>query len=108
MLMLKEMKIKEIVSYMRKRSDELTGVSMTIPMSKPVFDYIINLLDSYCLKESLPEKSGNYLCLCDNGMFAVLHYSEKHKKFNCHDESYSTLFAIKVVAWCELPEVPGK
>lgn len=97
--------INDIVKYMRRRSEDLTGVSMVIPISKPLWDHIMKMLESYCLKTDLPGESGEYLCLCDNGRFSVLPYSNKYKKFNCHDDDERTPFVINVVAWCELPEV---
>ena len=95
--------INEVVRYMKKRSMMNYDINMTI--SHELWDHIINILDSYCLKDGVPEKSGKYLCWCKNEYFTVLHYSDKHKKFNCHDEDKETPFVIEVVAWCELPEV---
>lgn len=98
--------INNIVKYMRKRSEELKGVSMMIPVSKPLWDHIADLLDSYGWKTGSPEKTGRYLCLSDTGWISVLSYSKKHDAFNCHDNHSNDYFKIDVIAWCELPEVP--
>ena len=98
--------INEVIRYMKKRSMMNYDINMTI--SHELWDHIINILDSYCLKECLPKKSGEYLCLNDAGRFQVLHYSKRHGAFNCRDESNETPFKIDVVAWCELPEVLEK
>ena len=42
--------INNIVKYMRRRSEELKGVSMMIPVSKPLWDHIADVLESYCLE----------------------------------------------------------
>lgn len=98
--------IKNIVKYMRKRSEELKGVSMVIPVSKPLWDHIADVLDSYGWKKGSPEKSGQYLCLTENKIVDVIHYSKKHNVFNAFDEDHDVLYAINVIAWCELPELP--
>ena len=98
--------INNIVSYMRRRSEELKGVSMVIPVSKPLWDCIADVLDSYSWKTDPPEKSGRYLCLNEYGAFSVYEYSKRHDAFNAHDECDEVLWEIKVIAWCELPELP--
>ena len=99
--------INNIVSYMKRRSDNLKGVSMVIPVSKPLWDCIADVLDSYSWKTGSPEKSGEYLCFTKNNYFTVLPYSEKHKLFNVRDEfEVKDLYQIDVIAWCELPELP--
>lgn len=99
--------INDIVKYMRRRSEELAGLTMVLPISKPLWDHIVKILESYCLKSGVPEKSGEYLCMNEYGGFQVLVYSDRHKGFNCHDEYDETPFKLDVVAWCELPEIPG-
>lgn len=100
--------INDIVRYMRRRSEELTGLTMVLPISKPLWDHIVKMLESHCLKTGLPIKSGDYLCLGKHGNFNVLHYSERHKAFNCRDEFDVTPYKLEVIAWCELPEIPGE
>ena len=76
----------------------------------PLWNLIADVIERYALKpveDGLPEKSGEYLCVNEYGGFQVLVYSEKHKGFNCHDEHDDAPFKIDVVAWCELPEIPG-
>ena len=98
--------INNIVKYMRRRSEELKGVSMMIPVSKPLWDHIADALDSYGWKTGSPEKSGQYLCLTKKGFFRVLPYSKRHNAFNTDDYFDHDLFKVEVIAWCELPEVP--
>lgn len=98
--------INNIVSYMKRRSDNLKGVSMVIPVSKPLWDCIADVLDSYSWKTGSPEKSGEYLCLTKYNNFRVLPYSKKHGAFNCHDDHDDDCFKINVIAWCELPKLP--
>lgn len=98
--------INNIVSYMKRRSDNLKGVSMVIPVSKPLWDCIADVLDSYSWKTDPPEKSGQYLCLCDNGWTTVLSYSKRHDAFNAHDECGTKSNELDVIAWCELPKLP--
>ena len=97
--------INDVVRYIRGCLDGWNEhkVIITIPMWR----HIVGILEKYCLRTGLPEKSGEYLCMNEYGGFQVLVYSEKHKAFNCHDEYDETPFKIDVVAWCELPEVPG-
>ena len=96
--------INNIVSYMRKTLATFKDLNLT--MSRELWYHIANILDSYCLKDGLPKKSGEYLCWCKYNYFTVLSYSEKHKMFNCRDEfDVKDLCPIEVVAWCELPEV---
>lgn len=99
--------INNVVRYMRKKSSEFNGIIMNI--SHDLWDHIANILEQYTLtpvKDHPPEKSGEYLCLCDNGRFTVLHYSKRHNAFNAHDECHEATWEINVIAWCELPEVP--
>ena len=96
--------INDVIRYMKKRSMMNYDINMTI--SHELWDHIINILDSYCLKDGVPEKSGKYLCWCKNEYFTVLPYSEKHKVFNAYDGlEVNDLRPIEVIAWCELPEV---
>lgn len=98
--------IKNIVKYMRKRSEELKGVSMVIPVSKPLWDHIADVLDSYGWETGSPEKSGEYLCFTEKGNFRVFPYSKKHNAFNAYDDHDDDRFKVEVIAWCELPDVP--
>ena len=58
--------------------------------------------------ERLPEKSGLYLCYTEFKIFAVLHFSRKHKLFNWFDEMNPGEINsdIKCIAWMPLPEPP--
>ncbi len=56
-------------------------------------------------EEQLPEESGSYICIT-GVMIQHIHYSSKHKMFNCHDtdtpeEAKRT--SIYVHAWAPMP-----
>lgn len=97
--------INNIVSYMRRRSEELKGVSMVIPTSVMMWDHIADILESYGWKTGFPERDGRYVCLCYNDDVHILPYSKEYDSFICHDEWYAP-FKVDVIAWCELPELP--
>ena len=58
--------------------------------------------------ERLPEKSGFYLCYTEFKIFAVLHFSRKHKLFNWFDgmNPGEINSDIKCIAWMPIPKPP--
>lgn len=60
------------------------------------------------VEDRLPEESGYYLTLLTMERYMVLHFSKKHRKFNCYDTlELSDLIPIEEVThWMPLPEPP--
>ena len=52
--------MKDIIKYMKRRSEELKGVSMVIPVSKPLWDHIIKILESYCLESEESNEKNDF------------------------------------------------
>ena len=58
------------------------------------------------VKDRLPEKSGDYLALTDNGLIERLSYSERHNAFNADDRLMYAECAILCTHWMPLPQPP--
>lgn len=61
----------------------------------------LKILQFVSIKEGLPEKSGDYICLMKSEQIVTVHYSSKHKMFNTDDEldKTDTNLNDRVVAW---------
>lgn len=88
------------------------------------YEYPCNLCDGYShfeeyvpdtnvgewisVKDRLPDSNGNYLTYYD-GLYNVLPYSTKHKRFNAYndvDSEWVERCHIVVTHWMPLPEPP--
>lgn len=58
------------------------------------------------VNDRLPDKSGYYLILSDNGRANVLSYSVRHKAFNAFDLFEDARYALLCTHWMPLPESP--
>ena len=56
--------------------------------------------------EIVPSKDGHYLCQTGPGRFATLPFSTKHQLFNATEDC--TDYAINVIWWAPIPELPYK
>lgn len=56
--------------------------------------------------EVKPSKDGNYLCMTTPGRITVLRYGAKHQLFNVTEDC--TDYAINVIWWTPIPELPYK
>lgn len=55
-------------------------------------------------KDGLPTESGNYLCFVNNSYYESLHFSKRHKAFNCYDKFDKTDTKIEdVTLWANYP-----
>ena len=55
-------------------------------------------------KDGLPMESGDYLCFVSNLYYTTLHFSVRHKAFNCYDQFDSPDSKIKdVTLWTNDP-----
>ena len=57
-----------------------------------------------CADQTLPTRSGNYLCIKNSGYtWQKLEWSNRHQRFNASDLADHHDHAIKVMWWSELP-----
>ena len=54
-------------------------------------------------KDGLPTESGDYLCFASNLYYESLHFSKRHKAFNCVDQIDETDTKIDVLLWANYP-----
>ena len=55
-------------------------------------------------KDGLPTESGDYLCFVNNSYYESLHFSKRHKAFNCYDKFDKADTKIEnVTLWANYP-----
>ena len=59
------------------------------------------------VEDRLPDKSGNVLVITLKGSMTVIHYSNKFKLFNVHDDAPETCnYTIPCTHWLPFPQKP--
>lgn len=57
------------------------------------------------VRDKLPDKSGDYICVDHYGRWWQLHYSTRNRAFNSHDRDEVATYALYPDYWAELPEI---
>lgn len=101
--------LKDFRDYFRERTRPEYNIEFYGCNVVDKFDEVLELLKErewISCKDKLPEKSGYYLIISDNGHADVLSYSVRHKAFNAFDLFEDARYALRCTHWMPIPKLP--